>query len=115
MDHHLKCVARVLKSIATRSHDLRVERVMLSWLQEAILDEKFIPRIEKIPQPPNAFGMRALFYRRTDDLCPETAVIVYDATLEDNEPERRIIIAKELSHIFDEPGERTKLPLKSTS
>jgi hypothetical protein len=110
VDHHIKCVDRALRRIAAKGHDLRTECVSLSWLQEAILDEKFVPRIEKISRLPNATGVKALFYLRTDDPIPKTAVIIYDVTLELHEPERRFIVAKELSHIFDEPAQHTASP-----
>jgi len=110
MDHHIKCVARVLERISGQ-HDLRTEKIMLSWLQAAILDEGFISRIEKLPMPPNAARLQGLFYRKTwndGHTEREMAVINYDATLPDeNEARYRLVIAKELSHIFDEPGERT--------
>jgi hypothetical protein len=108
MDHHLNCVDRILRRIS-QHRDIRSSLIRISDLQEAILELGFISRILVKTAPANAVGLEALFYReRYDDGRKEMAVILVSGAPELAEPDRRIRIAKELSHIFDREDERTR-------
>lgn len=120
MDHHIKCVARVLKRLAENPRSPENPRdvcsicIDLGDLAGAIIDEGFIDAVWQSPEDPNAVGLNGLFYKKKFDGGKKTAaVICYDKTLilENSSPEdeaaRRFIIAKEVSAVFDEAGEQT--------
>jgi hypothetical protein len=120
MDHHIKCVARVLKRLAENPRAPDKPRkvcsicIDLGDLAGAIIDEGFIDAVWQSPEEPNPFGLKGLFYKRKFDNGKKTAAIIcYDKTLTgpnatpDGAAERRFIVAKEVSAVFDEDGEKT--------
>jgi hypothetical protein len=120
VDHHIGCVAKVLgklcatlKARACVSDPLSI-KISLGDLIGAIIEEGFIARIEQVPSPANDVGLEGLFYKKRFDQGKKImGVICYDEALvaanrpSEIEARRRFIVAKELSHIFDEDGELT--------
>jgi hypothetical protein len=78
------------------------------------IDEGFIDAVWHSPEEANTVGLKGLFYKRKYDngkktaavICYDKALIGIDATPE-QEAERRFIVAKEVSAVFDEDGEKT--------
>lgn len=120
MDHHISCVARVLKRLADnpripdKPRDVCSICIDLGDLAGAIIDEGFIDRFWYSPEESNSVGLEGMFYKtKFDDgkktqakICLDEALFAPDVTPEQI-AKRRFIIAKEMSAVFDQDGEQT--------
>jgi hypothetical protein len=120
MDHHISCVAKVLKQLADNPRvpgsprDVCSICIDLGDLAGAIIDTGFIDAVWHFPSEPNSVGLEGMFVKRKFDNGKKTAAAIFydkrlsapEATFEQR-AKRRFIVAKEVSGVFDRAGEQT--------